>query len=53
MNNAVIGNNCKLIRCLVAEGVKIPDGLSFGKKDSKEILLVSKELVYKAGTSHE
>ena len=53
MNDVVIGENCKLYRCLVAEGVKIPDNTTFGKKDSKEILLVSKSLVSKVGDNHE
>ena len=53
MNNVVIGKNAKLYRCLVADDVKVPDGMVLGKKDSKEILLVSKSLIAKAGESHE
>ena len=53
MNNAVIGNGAKLYRCLVADDVKVPDGMVLGKKNSKEILLVSKQLIAKAGESHE
>ena len=53
MSHATVGNNCKLYRCLVADDVKIPDNSTFGKKDSKEILLVSKALVSKAGNNHE
>ena len=53
MTNATVGENCKLYRCLVADDVKIPDNSTFGKKDSKDILLVSKALVSKAGNDHE
>ena len=53
MNNATIGKGAKLTRCLVADDVKVPDGMVLGKKDSKEILLVSKSLIAKAGESHE
>ena len=49
MNNAVIGNGCKLTRCLVAEGVRVPDNMVLGNKNSKEILLVSNSLVAKGG----
>ena len=53
MNNSVVGKGCKLNRCLVAEDVKIPDNMILGKKNSKEILLVSKELISKVGDKHE
>ena len=45
MNNAKIGKNAKLYRCLVADDVKVPDGMVLGSKDSKEILLVTKKTV--------
>ena len=53
MNNAVIGKGAKLTRCLVADDVRIPDGMVLGKKDSAEVLLVSKALIAKAGEQHE
>ena len=53
MNNAVIGKGAKLYRCLVADDVKVPEGITLGKKNSKEILLVSKALIAKEGESHE
>ena len=53
MNNAVVGKGVKLTRCLVADEVKIPDGMVLGKKTSKDILLVSKQLIAKAGGEHE
>ena len=53
MNNAKIGKGAKLNRCLVADDVRIPDGMVLGKKTSKEILLVSKSLIAKAGDNHE
>ena len=53
MNNASIGKGAKLYRCLVADDVKVPDNMVLGKKNSKEILLVSKQLIAKAGESHE
>ena len=54
MNNAVVGKGAKLTRCLVADEVKIPEGMVLGKKSSKEILLVSKSMIAKkAGESHE
>ena len=53
MNNVVIGSGCKLNRCLVADDVRIPDNTVLGKKDSKEILLVSKSLLSKVDSSHE
>jgi len=49
MNGAKVGKNAKLYRCLVADGVKVPDGMSLGSKNSKEILLVTKALVAKEG----
>lgn len=53
MNNAVIGKGAKLCRCLVADDVKVPENMVLGMKNSKDILLVSKELVAKAGEAHE
>ena len=53
MNNAVVGKGVKLTRCLVADEVKIPDGMVLGKKTSKDILLVSKQLIAKVGGEHE
>ena len=53
MNNVQVGKGAKLTRCLVADDVKIPDGLRLGKKTSKDILLVSKALIAKAGENHE
>ena len=35
MTNAIIGKNVKLNRCLVADGVKIPDGMVLGKKNRR------------------
>ena len=49
MNNVVVGKGAKLTRCLVADDVKIPDGTVLGKKDSDEVLLVSKALIAKVG----
>lgn len=53
MNGAHIGKNCKLYRCLVQDDVKVPDGMLLGNKNSKEILLVSQNLITKAGGKHE
>ena len=53
MNNAVIGKGVKLNRCLVADDVKIPEKMVLGKKNSKEVLLVSKAYLAKAGVNHE
>ena len=53
MNNAVIGKGAKLTRCVVADDVKVPDNMVLGKKNSKEILLVSKQLIAKVGEEHE
>ena len=53
MNNAVIGKGAKLTRCLVADDVKVPENMVLGKKNSKEILLVSKAFIAKAGESNE
>ena len=47
MNDVVIGKKAKLTRCLVMDGVKVPDGLVLGKKDSEEVLLVTKAVVDK------
>jgi len=49
MNDVVVGKGAVLNRCLVADGVKIPDGMVLGKKNSKEVLLVSKATISKAG----
>ena len=53
MNNARIGKNAKLYRCLVQDDVKVSEGITLGKKNSKEILLVSQELIAKEGGKHE
>ena len=53
MNNVKVGKGAKLTRCLVADDVKIPAGMTLGKKDSDDILLVSKALIAKAGEEHE
>lgn len=53
MNNAHIGKNAKLYRCLVQDDVRVPDGMVLGKKNSKEILLVSNDLIAKEGGKHE
>jgi len=53
MNDAVVGKNAKLTRCLVADGIRIPEGMVLGKKNSDEILLVSKALIAKVGENHE
>lgn len=45
MNEAKIGKNAKLYRCLVADGVKVPEGMVLGSKNSKEILLVTKKTI--------
>jgi len=45
MNNVVVGKGAKLTRCLVEDGVKIPEKAVFGNKNSKDILLVTKTLV--------
>ena len=47
MNDCVIGKDAKLHRCLVMDNVKVPEGMTLGKKDSEEVLLVTKELVEK------
>ena len=53
MNNAVVGKGARLTRCLVADDVRIPEGMVLGKKNSESILLVSKALIAKAGEEHE
>jgi glucose-1-phosphate adenylyltransferase len=53
MNDAVVGEGAVLNRCLVADGVRIPDGMVLGNKDNKEILLVSKSFIAKAGEENE
>lgn len=53
MNDAHIGKNARLYRCLVQDDVRVPDNMVLGKKNSKEILLVSKALIQKAGEKHE
>lgn len=45
MNGSSIESNSSLTRCIVAENVHIPSGLSFGSKKSKNILLVTQKLV--------
>ncbi|MDO4757197.1 MAG: glucose-1-phosphate adenylyltransferase, partial [Parabacteroides sp.] len=49
MNGSIIGRGAKLTRCLVMDGVKVPDGLVLGDKNSEEILLVTRAVVNKAG----
>ena len=49
MNGVTVGKGAVLNRCLVAENTKIPDGMKIGKKDSKEILLVTNKLVAELG----
>ncbi len=53
MNDAVVGEGAVINRCLVADGVRIPDGMVLGNKDNKEILLVSKSFIAKAGEENE
>ena len=53
MNDAVIGEGAVLNRCLVADGVRIPDGMKLGNTENKEILLVSKSYIAKAGEENE
>ena len=53
MNDAVVGEGAVLNRCLVADGVRIPDGMVLGNKKNKEILLVSKSFIAKAGEENE
>ena len=53
MNKAHIGKNVILNRCLVADEVRVPDNMKLGDKKSKEILLVSKALIQKAGEDNE
>ncbi len=53
MNGAIVGKGAKLNRCLVADDVKIPEKMVLGNKNSKDILLVSKALIAKAGENHE
>lgn len=45
MNGSSIDENSTITRCIVAENVHIPAGLSFGSKKSKNILLVTQKLV--------
>ncbi len=47
MNDVVVGKNAKLTRCLVMDNVKVPEGMVLGKKDSEDVLLVTRELVEK------
>ena len=49
MNDCVIGKGAELRRCLVQDGVRVPDGMKLGSKNSKNILLVTKAVVQKAG----
>jgi len=53
MNNVHVGKNAKLYKCLVADDVDIPAGKVLGKKNAKEVLLVSKSLLAKVGGTHE
>ena len=52
MNNAVIEEGAVLHKCIVAEDVRVPSGMHFGKKNSKDVLLVSNDLVSKAGENN-
>lgn len=45
MNDVKVGKNCRLNRCIVIDGVKIPDNTTLGSKNSKDILLVTKKLI--------
>ncbi|MBR3227611.1 MAG: glucose-1-phosphate adenylyltransferase, partial [Erysipelotrichaceae bacterium] len=45
MNGARIGKNARLYRCLVADDVKVPEGVTLGSRNSKDILLVTRKLV--------
>lgn len=49
MNGATVGKGAKITRCLVMDDVKIPDGMVLGDKDSEKILLVTRQVVSKAG----
>jgi len=53
MTGATIGKGAKLTRCLVEDGVKVPNNMVLGKKNSEEILLVSKALIAKESGSNE
>ena len=45
MNDVKVGKNVHLNRCLVQDGVKIPDGVTLGDPKSDKILLVTKKVV--------
>ena len=49
MGGATVGKGAKLTRCLVADGTKIPANMKLGSKDSKDILLVTNNLVKEMG----
>ena len=53
MNDVIIGHNVKLNKCLVMDDVKIPDGMTLGKKNSDEVLLVTRELVEEKGAKKD
>lgn len=45
MNDAKVSKGARLTRCLVAEGVVVPEGMVLGSEDSENILLVTRSLV--------
>lgn len=45
MNDVKVGKNVHLNKCLVQDGVKIPDGVTLGDPKSDKILLVTKKVV--------
>lgn len=47
MNDAHIGKGAVLKRCLVMDGVNVPDGMELDPGDSKDVLLVTKAVVSK------
>ena len=53
MTGAVIGKDAKLYKCLVADDVRVPEGMVLGDPDSDEVLLVSRAYIAKAGVKHE
>ena len=53
MNDVVVGNNVRLNRCLVMDDVKIPAGMTLGKKNSEDILLVTRDLIEEKGAKKD
>ena len=49
MRNVTVGKNAKLVRCLVADGTRIPNGMKLGNRNSKEVLLVTNKLISEVG----